>query len=189
VDRNNDNELNIDASSSRLDDDAIVSLIDHLLKLDERKSEEGELKITLGLAMNHLSPRGAARLFERLIKADTYGTIDKETETSSKEEAEVALDVDQNETSDAIGNITNQLQEEVIKDEHIKCIESAIEILDISFNDIGGHGSNSANLELLSSTRRFFEHGCRGILRLPRVIVLENCGIGPAFCRSVGRVS
>ena len=62
-----------------------------------------------------------------------------------------------------------------------------MEELDLSFNDIGGHGIHSPNVQLLDSARRLFEGD--GTAFVPRILSLENCGIGPAFCRSIGRVS
>ena len=62
-----------------------------------------------------------------------------------------------------------------------------IEELDLSFNDIGGHGVHSPDAQLQDSIRRLFEGEGSGFV--PRLLTLENCGIGPSFCRSVGRVS
>ena len=69
-----------------------------------------------------------------------------------------------------------------------------LEELDLSFNDIGGHGARAMGLDLVNSARFLFERGfnCRitnTALLVPRVLAMENCGIGPAFCRSIGRVS
>jgi len=62
-----------------------------------------------------------------------------------------------------------------------------IEELDLSFNDIGGHGTHAPSVQLQNSVQRMFE-GER-LAFAPRVLTLQNCGIGPLFCRSVGRVS
>jgi hypothetical protein len=55
----------------------------------------------------------------------------------------------------------------------------------LSYNDIGGEGVHPPNPQMLNSVRRLFEGGRAA----PRVLCLENCSLGPAFCRSIGRVS
>ena len=60
-----------------------------------------------------------------------------------------------------------------------------IDELDLSYNDIGGEGVHPPNPQMLNSVRRLFEGGRAA----PRVLCLENCSLGPAFCRSIGRVS
>jgi hypothetical protein len=179
--------LEIDASSSRLEDESILSLIDKmLLQMDQQSAN----KVRLSLSMNKLTPDGAAKLFERLIQADS-----KDDESiSSNETSAIAIVLnasDSNETvsiSDEASDNTRTSQNEQDDAGNEPFQNTEIEKLDLSLNDIGGHGSHSANLELLTSTRRLFEQGQSNLL-VPKVLVLENCGIGPAFCRSIGRVS
>ena len=61
----------------------------------------------------------------------------------------------------------------------------ALEELDLSMNDIGGHGANQPDERLLESFRKLFESrsDCA-----PRTLILQNCSIGPAILRSIGRV-
>lgn len=88
---------------------------------------------------------------------------------------------------------TNQDETDMSADESLSNFKPdiVIEELDLSFNDFSGHG-----IQLLNSARRLFEGGTFklqnngvGMQLVPRVLILENCGIGPAFCRSIGRVS
>lgn len=183
--------LEIDASSSRLDDESILSLIDKmLLQLDQQSANK--VRLRLSLSMNKLTPGGAAKLFERLIQADS-----KDDESiSSNETSAIAIVLnasDSNETvstSDEASDNTRSSRNEQVDAGNEPFQNTEIEKLDLSLNDIGGHGSHSANLELLTSTRRLFEQGQSNLnLLVPKVLVLENCGIGPAFCRSIGRVS
>lgn len=61
----------------------------------------------------------------------------------------------------------------------------ALEELDLSMNDFGGHGANQPEERLIESFRKLFESrsACA-----PRSLVLQNCSIGPAILRSIGRV-
>lgn len=186
-----DGLLEIDASFSRLDDESITSLVDGLLmQLHEQPADENTVKLHLRLSMNKLTPGGASKLFERLI-ADRVKSqdVDSSADTLAIQNVTVELtdietDVSVNETiSDEANTATNdQDEEEDVTPQNIE-----LEKLDLSLNDIGGHGCNPANLAMLNSVRMMFEQGRRNVL-VPRVLSLENCGAGPAFCRSIGRV-
>ena len=60
-----------------------------------------------------------------------------------------------------------------------------LEELDLSMNDIGGHGANQPDERLLESFRKLFESHSTCA---PRTLILQNCSIGPAILRSIGRV-
>lgn len=191
-----DSTIEIDASFSQLGDDSINKFIDQLIDEDREK-----VKIHLGLDGNQLTPRGVSQLFDRLIQKQFEH---KDITSCSNETLS-----DSNE-ADNIGEHNETIKETLIeanqskKDETKNIIDTAqlqskelqsnagqlnieIDQLDISFNDIGGHGFHSASLGLLTSVRCLFEHS-HGNLLVPNILIMENCGIGPAFCRSIGRV-
>ena len=185
--------IQIDVSSSRLDDAAISLLVDRLLLRDEEKSDNygGDRKIKLDLSMNQLTPDGAANLFNRLIQAN-HSVANDEIEIKRNDSYIESLASNVT-LEDGIAHAT-ELEEDEIKETQEPQQpkqDTELEELDLSFNDIGGHGSHTVNLELLTSTRRLFEchgNGNNNFLVIPRVFSMENCGLGPAFCRSIGRV-
>lgn len=206
--------LDIDVSSNRLDDTAVASLLEELLQMLTSKVYEADdsnapLLIKLALAMNKITPVGASNILD--ILTNKAGVEDGEVATEisngtlSLENVDASNPVVPN--ADDISQISNGLNNDskdektvvdtITSTETSHCAEEdatksaiqkpviLIEELDLSFNDIGGHGINPPNVQLLESVRRLFE-GCGSA---PRILSLENCGIGPAFCRSVGRVS
>lgn len=191
--------LTIDVSSSRLDDESISLLIDKLLmQLDENRPGECDerIGIKMDLSMNKLTPSGIAKFFDKLL---IYRVNNPKTDEKIKEFAVTAINgsnAESTKNEDAfnltqidsvdIANETTTSQWLGLKKEKQQPIE--LDELDLSFNDIGGHGSSPANLALLTSVRRLFEHGQSNLI-VPKVLSLENCGVGPAFCRSIGRVS
>ena len=191
------NVLNIDVSSSRLDDESMSLLVDKLLiQLDENIQDECDerIKIKMDLSMNKLTPSGVAKLFNRLVARvdnhETGGTEDFNKTTNvlnlNSTEDDDEFNLTRTESAETENETTTSSQRLRLQQENEQPVE--LEELDLSFNDIGGHGSNPANLEFLNSVRRLFEHG-QNLMMVPKVLKLENCGVGPAFCRSVGRVS
>ena len=216
--------LDIDASSSRLDDGALSSLVERLTTILDEESDDKEshaetadssllkrrVAIKLALGMNQLTPSGASKLFDRFANVETSGVGGNKTASDDRSNSNTTQSVDStinedetmdaNETTTATAdenatatNTILQSYKEEKKQEEIPDPSIELEELDLSFNDIGGHGTNAADLDLLNSVRRLFERGLnsctRNSLLVPRVLTLENCGIGPAFCRSIGRVS
>ncbi|KAL7542252.1 hypothetical protein ACHAXR_012797 [Thalassiosira sp. AJA248-18] len=217
--------LDIDVSSTRLDDRGAVSLMEELLPLVKSKVVEAEesrrpILIKLALAMNKITPSGASSLFDVLTNnvddkdESTNGDIpvengksgDEDNKTSETEneadsvigtgDALEVLDCDggesNNETNSDEATNSASLEEQTSIDTYgdvtkpvLEEPEILIEELDLSFNDIGGHGINPPNVKLLESVRKLFQ--CGGSAFVPRVLSFENCGIGPAFCRSIGR--
>lgn len=207
IHRHSLSSLNIDVSSSRLNDAGTLSLIGELLAHMQSKlmgADQSEMKQTLlvklSAAMNNLTPSGVSRVIDLLLSKEE----EEEEQTGmngATEEVEPCLDglIDglRNETNYEQATNDASLDEPTPVDssldtttQGIKDHPVMIEELDLSYNDIGGHGSHALNVQLLSSVRRLFEGGGGGgaAAFVPRVLILENCGIGPAFCRSIGRV-
>ncbi len=200
--RNPSSSLIIDVASSRMNDDGALSLLQALLAHLQSKiigtdqSDMNEkLLVKLSIAMNNLTPLGVSNLIDLLAKkVDEQNdmnsakyevkSIPEGLRSESKIEHILANETHPDEPEDHSLDTTPH---NIIKERAIM-----IEELDLSYNDIGGHGSHAHNVQLLDSVRRLCERGNRGGVAaafIPRVLTLENCGIGPAFCRSVGRVS
>jgi len=149
----------------------------------------------LALAMNKITPFGASKLIDALInrsdnnmeedeieETTTNGTtiVGEEEVGNNVDVEDIDIDVDVDATTQVTGDddATTQVEEPSI----------LIEELDLSFNDIGGGGNgvHPPSTKLFDSIRRMFESNDRSSL-VPRVLELENCGIGPIFCRSIGR--
>ncbi|KAL9185334.1 hypothetical protein ACHAXT_003111 [Thalassiosira profunda] len=209
--------LDIDVSSARLDDDALGALMDGVLALLKEKAAEGSrdegnapLLVKLALDMNRITPSGASSLFDRLIKKevidDATPTENGEVEEMADAEAESDVATGSGDSDTQGESATNETIVEEVSGSASTQVESStdtsqvdeetpapdteqpgylLEELDLSFNDIGGHGMHPPNAHLLESARRLFE--CSATAFVPRVLTLENCGIGPAFCRSIGR--
>lgn len=179
--------LDIDVSSNRLGDAATVSLLEELLPqlmiADENQIGAPRL-ITLAFAANNLSPIGASNIFNTIMKK-------KEEALGGEAASEITSTKDENDDSLNNTKIIEQSVADITHDNETSAITSfpsiSIEELDLSFNDIGGHGMHAPNDQLQDSVQRLFE-GER-LAFAPRVLTLQNCGIGPLFCRSVGRVS
>jgi len=182
--------LDIDVSSNRLGDAATVSLLEELLPQLETKmiADENQIGaprlITLAFAANNLSPIGASNIFNTIMKK-------KDEALGGKAASEITSTKDENDDSLNNTKIIEQYVADISHDNETSTITSfpsiSIEELDLSFNDIGGHGMHAPNVQLQDSVQRLFE-GER-LAFAPRVLTLQNCGIGPLFCRSVGRVS
>jgi len=180
--------LDIDLSSNQLDDASAVFFTKELLALlkskviDESVDSQSEAKVPLSiklvLAMNKLTPSGASSLFETLIGRK----VESDPESATNSTLGISTN---NQTSDNANNTNLDELEPVENSEDEAMPDFLIEELDLSFNDIGGHGVHPPNVQLLDSTRRLFEGG--RTTSAPRILTLENCGIGPAFCRSIGR--
>ena len=178
--------LDVDVSFNRLGDDAAVFVVETLvsrLKLKaheeqepQSESESPPLSISLDLAMNKITPSGAFGIFEALTEREGESPLAQATNDTSKLSTNNATGASINETSDTANNT-----------EMSTMPAGMVEELDLSFNDIGGHGSHAVNRQLLDSARKLFEG--QGTAFVPRILSLENCGLGPAFCRSIGRVS
>ena len=185
--------IDIDVSSTQLDDNATVSLVEEILQRlqnDDDSAEEKKvpLRIKLALAMNKITPFGASKLIDTLINRNKNNMEEEdvgETTVNGTITSGVKDVKDVSEETDVDVNAATQVSE----DDATTQVEEPsilIEQLDLSFNDIGGHGLHPPSIELSDSIRRLFESNDRSSL-VPRVLVLENCGVGPIFCRSIGR--
>lgn len=191
--------LDIDVSSNKLGDDVAVSLMEELLPQLETNmiADEHQIRapllITLALTANNLTPIGASKIFDTIMK-------NKDEAVGDAEISEFTATMDEND--DCLNNKTIEQSVAVITHDNetptytsqfsasapaVEFPSISIEELDLSFNDIGGHGIQAPHVQLQDSVQRLFE-GVRSAFA-PRVITLQNCGIGPLFCRSVGRVS
>ena len=199
--------LDIDVSSTKLDDDACISLVEGILNSHD---DETESVLNLKLEMNRITPVGVSKVFDLLV-----GENDKVTETKKNLTAD---DIQVTDNGDASKNEAACVEESNVEaptilsseetdptksdDVNIDLIDTAsqvkettppvvakpslyIETLDLSYNDIGGEGINPPSAQLLNSVRRLFEH--ENYSKIPNILLMENCGIGAAFCRSIGR--
>ena len=68
-----------------------------------------------------------------------------------------------------------------------------MEYIDLGLNDVGLHGEEekykkrSMNALFFKSLRKLIEN--QSGLSCPQVLRMDNCGLGPPFCRSIGKVS
>lgn len=210
--------LDVDVSSSRLDDDTAVSFVERMVsvlqaKVDDVSStqqkpayEHQKVLVKLTLDMNKITPLGVSKIFDLLVNDGDKNS----TPHANATESEVETTSNETKTTDDDGNTTTldnnaamslQVQDELDTTTNERETKSVVDPiiqmdgLDLSFNDFGGHGVHSPDLQLLCSVRRLFEKGgdvSRSndqvpMLLVPRVLTLENCGIGAAFCRSIGR--
>lgn len=190
--------IDIDVSSNRLGDAATVCLTEELLPQLETKmiAHENQIGaprlITLAFASNNLTPIGASKIFDIIMKKKDEAAGDAAIEiTSTKDENDAIVNDKTIKPSMAViphDNETPAYTFQLSASAPVVEFPSIlIEELDLSFNDIGGHGIHAHNVQLQDSVQRLFE-GERSALA-PRVLTMQNCGIGPLFCRSVGRVS
>jgi len=194
--------LDVDVSSSNLDDDAVISLVEGILNRQDGTTEQ-TVVLNLKLEMIRISPVGVSKVFDLLVGENNDKVVEEAKETaddiqvvdnsdeSQKNEASCVEDNDV--TASTIENAsmddeveTDPSQEEVITSPIASKPSSLrIEKLDLSYNDIGGEGINAPSAQLLNSVRRLFENENYSII--PNILLMENCGIGAAFCRSIGR--
>ena len=193
--------LDIDVSSNRIDDGTAVSFMEGLLPLLKSKIEQSDdssqidkrtpLVIKLSLAMNKITPLGSSNILDMLTKKEDTKEEDKIEETANNgtiaENRVEDVNDDTNEVdivsdSSNVENIDASTSQDAITLTVEESPSVLIEELDLSLNDIG----HPPSTQLLDSVRRLFEGGGTDTL-IPRVLVLENCSIGPAFCRSIGR--
>ncbi len=205
--------LDIDVSSTRLGDKGAASLVEELiplLKTAFNSVDENQVKapllIKLGLATNNISPSGVFNIIDALIKDDvtkeiTGRTIPVEIGSDvgidNSHGLEISSHPDEllgngliNETAEQSKNIVTSdglTSSDTLATQIVQKPVVLLEELDLSFNDIGGHGVHLPNPQLQDSVRKLFEGS--GSDFVPRLLTLENSCIGPSFCRSVGRVS
>jgi len=191
--------LEVDVSSSRLDDESILILVERLVSTlrDDVKSrgnlKNGTINMKLGLGMNRMSPVGASKLFEWFMGVRDQNTTMLATISSAVLSNSNEVEKDDATTVEA-GQIEtiNSLQSNTTASASVipvkETVNITVEEVDLSFMNFSGHG-----LQLLNSVRKLFEGGRiqtqNGVMMrlIPRVIKMENSGVGPAFCRSIGR--
>lgn len=194
--------LEVDVSSSRLDDESVLTLVERLVSTlrDDLKShgnlKNGAVKVKLGLGMNRMTPVGVSKLFEWFM-----GVRDQNTAMLATNSSTVLSNSNEVEKDDVTtghvetGQIEtiNTLQSNTTASANVTPVKETVNVtveeVDLSFMNFSGHG-----LQLLNSVRKLFESGRiqtqNGVMMnlIPRVIKMENSGVGPAFCRSIGRV-
>ncbi|KAL7537918.1 hypothetical protein ACHAWF_005940 [Thalassiosira exigua] len=192
--------VDIDMSSARLGDGGLVSFVDGLISIlnskiseagDELSNEKSPLLIKLILEMNKITPSGAFGLFSQLSNATSQ--IESDDIEMNEKDVDRASQITTNEANETgSDNSTTFVEGETSTETSPgtatplpKQPPFMIEDLDLSSNDIGGHGIHAPNAKLFESVRRLFEGGRTAFV--PRILTVENCAIGPAFCRSVGR--
>eukprot|EP00984_Skeletonema_dohrnii_P022131 scaffold11243_cov166-Skeletonema_dohrnii-CCMP3373.AAC.1 len=191
--------LDVDVSSSNLDDDAVVSLMEGILTAQDGTAEQTVLN--LKLEMNRISPVGVSKVFDLLVGENKDKVVEEAVEAtddiqvvdnSDESPNEAACVEDNDVTASTIENASmddeveiDPSQEEVTTPPIASKPSLRIEKLDLSYNDIGGEGINAPSAQLLNSVRRLFENEDYSII--PNILLMENCGIGAAFCRSIGR--
>ena len=225
--------LNVDASSSKLDDDAVLSLVEGIFRKRQHDNYNGtastsehQVVLNLKLEMNRISPMGAAKMFDLLV-----GENPNNSRVVEKAQEEMIADDDGTEENSEVIEISNN-SDKTMHDSESSCVQDdsvmestisnatildhevveatdtsqeedatiipppaaapvkpplCIETLDLSYNDIGGEGIHSPSAQLLNSVRRLFENNEHYSSAIPNVLLMENCGIGAAFCRSIGR--
>lgn len=204
--------LDIDVSSTRLGDKGASSLVEELIPLltttfnsVDVYNGRAPLLVKLGLTTNNISPSGAFNIIDTMIKGEITKEIPGRTPLENRNavgiDNSLGLDIcshsDESLGNGLINETAVQTTNIAITDGFVSTESSAapivqkptvlLEELDLSFNDIGGHGVHLPNPRLQDSVRKLFEGA--GSNFVPRLLILENSCIGPSFCRSVGRVS
>lgn len=198
--------LDVDVSSSNLDDDAVLSLVGGIFNKSRRHdddnettSSEQEIILNLKLEMNRISPAGVAKVFDLLIGEKKAQEIidDNGTAEVIDNSSEESIMHDSASSCEQATIINATMDHEVPQKDGATMIPAAaptkpshlrIETLDLSYNDIGGEGIHPPSAELLNSVRRLFENNEQyPSAVIPNILLMENCGIGAAFCRSIGR--
>lgn len=205
--------LDVDVSSNKLDDDAAVSLVQGILNTQKDANDDGDIDETvlnLKLEMNRITPVGISNIFNLLVgtkesnkNEETRNAAMTSEEddggdnlvTDNNNETTISSkDIETENTTNSDNNGEHTASDES-QEENLSLPPTAASInkqsslridkLDLSFNDCGGEGTNPPNAQLLNSVRRLFENEEYSLI--PRIIMMENCGIGAAFCRSIGR--
>lgn len=211
--------LDVDVSSTKLDDDAAISLVQGILNTQHDANDDDgaidETVLNLKLEMNRITPVGISNMFDLFVGTEESNkneetqnaaktseddgggdnlVTDNNNETASSTTiSSEDIETDNTTNSDNNGehaDIATGSQEENLSVQPTvasinKQSSLRIDKLDLSFNDCGGEGVNPPSAQLLNSVRRLFENEEYSII--PRMILMENCGIGAAFCRSIGR--
>eukprot|EP00986_Skeletonema_menzelii_P005688 scaffold2113_cov146-Skeletonema_menzelii.AAC.7 len=186
--------LDIDVSCSNLNDDAVISLVEGILNI---KDGTTETVLNLKLEMNRISPSGVSKVFDLLV-GESNDKVEESKETAENSQMadisdesphEASCVQDNNATSHTISNATiieaDSSHEETTITSAAAKPSLCIEKLDLSYNDVGGEGTNPPSAQLLNSVRRLFEN--EQYSTIPNILLMENCNIGAAFCRSIGR--
>ena len=194
--------MDVDVSSTKLDDDAALSLVQGILNTLHDANDDGDIHETvlnLKLEMNRITPVGITNMFDLLVGTDA---INKNEETPNAADTdnnnETTISSEDIETDNTINSDNNGEHVDVASESQEENLvvpptatsinkQSSLRIdkLELSFNDCGGEGVSPPSAQLLNSVRRIFEN--EEYSTIPRIILMENCGIGAAFCRSIGR--
>ena len=194
---NNDNveekgELSNNDSNQNLNQETIH----HSMILPPRK-DDVLVSVSLEARMNRLSAKGVANFFERITNLGNHTSSFVNTNhiaTTSQDSNAEDVDVIANTTlhDDDQGKESTEPMQTQIPNKRIY-----FEYLDFGLNDIGLHGvdtykKESDNALLFASIRNLVQgsnneqnsnYGC------PRVLRMDYCGLGPPFCRAIGKVS
>ena len=162
----------------------------HGLTGDAIEGKDSTGQRTIDLSASLLTEDDAILLLKRVLLGVGRGTTERDTQ-SQQSPLPVSVDLSMNRLSPSVMvSLINEIrhaQEDDDTESHDT--ESArcppLEELDLSMNDIGGHGANQPDERLLESFRKLFESHSTCA---PRTLILQNCSIGPAILRSIGRV-
>ncbi|KAL7454087.1 hypothetical protein ACHAWC_005721, partial [Mediolabrus comicus] len=194
--------MDVDVSSTKLDDDAAVSIVQGILNTHDANNDDGDIDETvlnLKLEMNRITPVGISNMFDLLVGAkesnkneetqnaamtteDDDGGDNLVTDNNNETTSSTTIPSEDIETDNTTNSDNNGENVDIALN---KQSSLRIDKLDLSFNDCGGEGANPPSAQLLNSVRRLFEN--EEYSAIPRIILMENCGIGAAFCRSIGR--
>ncbi len=216
--RNDGSIMDVDVSSTKLDDDAAVSLVQGILNKHDANNDcdIDETVLNLELEMNRITPVGISNMFDLLVgtkdsnkneetpnaamtSEDDDGGDNLVTDSNNETTSSTTISSEDIETDNTTNSDNNGEHLDIVsesQEENVLSVPSTaaninkqsslrIEKLDLSFNDCGGEGTSPPSAQLLNSVRRLFENEEYSII--PRIILMENCGIGAAFCRSIGR--
>mmetsp|Transcript_15041 Transcript_15041/g.17169 ORF Transcript_15041/g.17169 Transcript_15041/m.17169 type:complete len:701 (+) Transcript_15041:104-2206(+) len=195
MDKENDDVerlLSVDVSFSFIKDEGIEKVLDTLLSCDE-SDEPRCIPMSLDASMNHITPKGVSKLFNRLVQLAEKRVMDSndtENYTTANPENNVtkSIEIEQLEK-----HTTNSSHVEIDTDEKLKSEKRHhiyMESINISLNDIGLHGvdtvhKTSETASFMKSIKKLIEN--ESGLACPSILRIDNCGLGPPSCRSIGK--
>ncbi len=175
----NDQHVKVDLSNSLLGDDGLKILIESLLPTTtltapnvdlHDKGEHHHVAIQLALRMNQLTHVGVTKLLQTIVA----GPIAKEPQNllSNKQESPTITTT----TPDKGSPETDDKSDNHLHEPWQWYVES----LDLSWNDLStGEKSFHRALNQLLADK----------LQCPKILRLDLCGLGPAACRAMAKVS
>ena len=176
----------IDLSACFLDDDKLLSILTKLTLSEETEGTNfkkfGDINLTL--FRNRITPKGASSLFEFLIQQGLQRRIFlSESEMKSSPDSII----EEIEINECVSQKNSD-----ISDIPSCCI---LNTLDLSFNNLGVCiGRTTKITDSYIAEQKSFLSLCRNVIEnksgftCPCVFKMDACGLGPANCRSIGKV-